>query len=60
MMESEYVACSLAVQEIVWLRRFFQRLHVTSPINEAFLVHCDSMFALPYTWLPNNIVELTY
>lgn len=38
-MESEYVACSAAVQEAVWLRRFMQRLNCTAKSYEAVLVH---------------------
>jgi hypothetical protein len=48
-MESEYVACSAAVQEAVWLRRFFQRLSVTALADEAVKIYSDSMAALAYT-----------
>ena len=47
-MESEYVACSAAVQEAVWLRRFFQRLGISDHAAEPVLVYCDSTSALAY------------
>ena len=47
-MEAEYVACSAAVQEAVWLRRFFQNLEVFKDASDPVTVHCDSMVALAY------------
>ena len=47
-MEAEYVACSVAVQEAVWLRRFFQNLKVVKDASDPVIVHCDSMAALAY------------
>uniref|UniRef100_A0A2N9ER04 Integrase catalytic domain-containing protein n=1 Tax=Fagus sylvatica TaxID=28930 RepID=A0A2N9ER04_FAGSY len=47
-MESEYVACSAAVQEAVWLRRFLQRLGVTAHAEDAVLLYYDSTSALAY------------
>ena len=47
-MESEYVACSVATQEAIWLKRFFQSLRVTSIANEAVKMYCDSMAALAH------------
>ena len=44
-MEPEYVACSAAAQEAVWLKRFFQSLRVTSLANEAVKMYCDNMAA---------------
>ncbi|KAK2990813.1 LOW QUALITY PROTEIN: hypothetical protein RJ640_014516 [Escallonia rubra] len=44
-MESEYVACSAAVQEAVWLRSFIQALGVTTHIDEAVAVHCENTAA---------------
>ena len=46
--EAEYVACSTAVQEAVWLRRFFQNLEVVKDASDPVTVHCDSMAALAY------------
>ena len=45
-MEFEYVACSVATQEAVWLKIFFQSLRVTSLSNEAVKMYCDNMAAL--------------
>ena len=47
-MEAKYVACSAAVQEVVWLRRFFQNLEVVKDASDPITVHCDSMAALAY------------
>ena len=47
-MESEYVACSVAAQEAVWLKRFFQSLRVTSLANEAVKMYYDSIAALAH------------
>ncbi|KAK2982548.1 hypothetical protein RJ640_000367, partial [Escallonia rubra] len=47
-MESEYVACSAAVQEVVWLRSFIQALGVTAHIYEAVAVHCENTAALDF------------
>jgi hypothetical protein len=47
-MESEYVACSAAVQEAIWLRRFLQRLGVTAHAEDAVLLYSDSTSALAY------------
>ena len=47
-MEVEYVACSAAVQEAIWLRRFFQNLEVAKDALYPVTVHCDSMTALAY------------
>jgi hypothetical protein len=47
-MELEYVACSVAVQEAVWLRRFLQRLGVTAHAEDAVLLYYNSSSALAY------------
>ena len=38
-MESEYVACSIAAREAIWLKRFFQSLTVTSLADEAIKMY---------------------
>ena len=48
-MEFEYVACSVATQEAVWLKIFFQSLRVTSLPDEAVKMYYDSMAALAHT-----------
>uniref|UniRef100_A0A2N9EKE5 Integrase catalytic domain-containing protein n=1 Tax=Fagus sylvatica TaxID=28930 RepID=A0A2N9EKE5_FAGSY len=64
-MESEYVACSAAVQEAVWLRRFLQRLGVTAHAEDVVLLYSDSTSALAYAKDPKyhgkaKHIELRY
>ena len=47
-MEVEYVAYSTAIQEAVWLKRFFQNLEVVKDTSDPVTVHCDGMTALTY------------
>jgi hypothetical protein len=47
-MEVEYVTCSAAVQEAVWLRRFFQHLEVVKDASNPVIIHCDSTAVLAY------------
>ena len=47
-MEVEYVACSSAIQEAVWLRRFLQHLEIVKITYEPMTIYCDSMAALAY------------
>ena len=47
-MEFEYVACLVTTQEVVWSKRFFQSLRVTSLADEAVKMHFDSMAALAH------------
>uniref|UniRef100_A0A2N9HL28 CCHC-type domain-containing protein n=1 Tax=Fagus sylvatica TaxID=28930 RepID=A0A2N9HL28_FAGSY len=47
-MEVEYVAYSAAIQEAVWLRRFFQHLEVVKDASDPVTIHCDSTVALAY------------
>jgi hypothetical protein len=47
-MEAEYVAYSAAIQEAVWLRRFFQHLEVVKDASDPMTIHCDSTIALAY------------
>ena len=47
-MEAEYVACLAVVQEVVWLKRFFQNLEVVMDALNLVMVHCDSMATLAY------------
>ena len=44
-MEVECVACSVAIQEVVWLRSFFQNLEVVKDASNLVTVHCNSMAA---------------
>jgi hypothetical protein len=47
-MEAEYVACSAAVQEAVWLRRFLQHLEIVRDALDPVTIHCDSTATLAY------------
>lgn len=48
MMESEFVACSVAVQEAIWLRRFLQSLDITGHLDKAVVIYCDNTAAIAY------------
>ena len=47
-MEAEYIACLAAVQEAVWLRRFFQHFEVVKDASDSVTIHYDSIAALAY------------
>ena len=47
-MEAEYIGCSSAIQETVWLRRFLQNIGVVKTAFEPVTLYCDSMVALAY------------
>ncbi|KAK6118000.1 hypothetical protein DH2020_048255 [Rehmannia glutinosa] len=47
-MEAEYIACTSAVQEAIWLRRFLQSLRITAHVDDAVVVYCDNTSALAY------------
>ena len=47
-MEAEYVACSSAVQEAVWLKRFLQHLEIDSVSVNLVKIYYDSTAALAY------------
>ena len=48
-MEAEFVACSVAVQESVWLRRFLNDLGVVANSGRPVTIYCDSQAAIAYT-----------
>lgn len=48
MMESEFVACSVAVMEAIWLRRFLQSLGIPGHIDKAVVIYCDNTAAIAY------------
>lgn len=48
MMESEFVACSVAVMEAIWLRRFLQSLDIPGHIDKAVVIYCDNTAAIAY------------
>ena len=47
-MKAKYVACSSAIQEAIWLRRFLQDIRVVKIAFEPVTFYCDSMVALAY------------
>ena len=47
-MEAEYVACSSAMQEAVWLRRFLQDIGVVKTAFKLVTLYCDSMVTLAF------------
>ncbi|KAL0298983.1 UNVERIFIED_CONTAM: Copia protein [Sesamum radiatum] len=46
-MEAEYVACTSAVQEAIWLRRFLKSLHILH-VDDAVVIYCDNTAAIAY------------
>jgi len=52
MMEAEYVTCTAAVQEVVWLKAFIQNLDVTPHNNESVVIYSDNTAALAYVKNP--------
>ena len=48
-MEAEFVACSAAVQEAVWLRRFYEDLNVVTDATQPVTLYCDNQVAIDYT-----------
>ena len=48
-MEAEFIACSAAVQEVVWLRRFFRNLGIRGDCVESITVHCDNQAVIAFT-----------
>ena len=47
-MESEYIACSSAVQEIVWLQRFLRHFYTEDRSSEPVTLYSDSTTAIAY------------
>ncbi|KAL0431869.1 UNVERIFIED_CONTAM: Retrovirus-related Pol polyprotein from transposon TNT 1-94 [Sesamum radiatum] len=47
-MEAEYVACTSAVQEAIWLRRFLKSLRISAHINDAVVIYCDNTTTIAY------------
>jgi hypothetical protein len=47
-MEAEYVACSAAVQEAIWLSRFLQQLEIIVDALDPVTIYYDSKAALAY------------
>ncbi|KAL0307493.1 UNVERIFIED_CONTAM: Copia protein [Sesamum angustifolium] len=47
-MEAEYVACTSAVQEAIWLRRFLKSLRISAHVDDAVVIYCDNTAAIAY------------
>ena len=45
-MEAEYIACSVATQDAVWLRSFLQHLEIVKIALEPVIIFCDNIAAL--------------
>jgi len=47
-MEAECVACSIATQEVIWLRSFLQDLNLTPKVDDPIELLCDSTAAIQF------------
>ncbi|KAK4384005.1 hypothetical protein Sango_2738800 [Sesamum angolense] len=47
-MEAKYVACTLAVQEDIWLWRFLKSLRILVHIDDVVVIYCDNTAAIAY------------
>lgn len=47
-MEAEFIACSAAVQEAVWLKRFLQSLGITKDSFSFVKIQCDNQAAIAF------------
>jgi len=47
-MEVEYVACSLATQEAIWLRSFIQDLNLTLKVDDPIELLCDNTVTIQF------------
>ena len=48
-MKVEFVAISIAMQEVVWLKRFLNHLGLNEDVSNSILVNCDSQAAIVFT-----------
>ena len=48
-MEYEFLACAHAVQEIVWLKRFFEHFSIAKDSTGPLILYSDSQVAITYT-----------
>ena len=51
-MEAEYVACSLATQEAMWLRSFLQDLNLTPRVDDHVEILCDNAAVIQFAKHP--------
>ncbi|KAL0286172.1 UNVERIFIED_CONTAM: Retrovirus-related Pol polyprotein from transposon TNT 1-94 [Sesamum calycinum] len=47
-MEAEYIACTSAVQEAIWLRRFLKSLRISAHVDDAVVIYCDNTATIAY------------
>jgi len=47
--EAEYVACSIATQEAMWLRSFLQDLNLTLKVDDPIELLCDKTATIQFT-----------
>ncbi|XP_020080151.1 uncharacterized protein LOC109703839 [Ananas comosus] len=47
-MEAEFVACSAAAQEAIWMRRFLRDIGIVACTSVPVTIYCDSMAAIAY------------
>ena len=52
-MEPQFIECSAAVQEPIWLRRFLQSLGIVKDVFGPTTVYSDSQAAIAYVKDPN-------
>ena len=48
-METKFIVCSTAVQEAIWLRRFFMNLGFQNSYERAITIQCDNQAAIAFT-----------
>jgi len=46
--EGEYIACSIATQEAIWLRSFLQDLNLTPNVDDPIELLCDNTAAIQF------------
>ena len=51
-MEVEFVPLSVAVQEVIWLKRFLNHLGVVNGLSNYVIVNCDSQATIAFTKNP--------
>ncbi|KAL0290493.1 UNVERIFIED_CONTAM: Retrovirus-related Pol polyprotein from transposon TNT 1-94 [Sesamum radiatum] len=47
-MEAEHVACTSAVQEAIWLRRFLKSLRISAHVDDDVVIYCDNTTTIAY------------
>ena len=62
-MKAEYIACSTAVQEAMWLKRFVEDLEINISVTTPVTIYCDSQITIPFskdvnTTASRNILRL--